>query len=103
MKISELFSKQTAYADYTKKTGEAGKAQGAEADAKLRSGAAGEDEVSISPRARQFQQISGILAADESERSARVAEIKKGVENGTYKVDSQDVAQAVDSFLFSRG
>lgn len=59
---------------------------------------AGEDTVSISTLSRQLNQVSSILADDELNRAARVAELKKQVENGTYSVSSEDVARSLISF-----
>jgi anti-sigma28 factor (negative regulator of flagellin synthesis) len=39
--------------------------------------------------------------SDASERSRRVAELKTQVQNGTYKPDSQAVAQSVANELFA--
>jgi flagellar biosynthesis anti-sigma factor FlgM len=99
MKISEIFSKQSLY--NTERASEAARSGGNDANGAKRSSAEGDDSVSISPLARQFQQISTIVAEDESASQQRVQAIKARVESGKYAVTSDDVAKAMVSF-FSR-
>jgi flagellar biosynthesis anti-sigma factor FlgM len=58
----------------------------------------GEDTVSISAQARQFQQISSILSEDEAASGDRVSALKAQVESGSYSVDSRDVAKSLGAF-----
>lgn len=57
-----------------------------------------QDSVSISSLSRQLSQISDILTKDEESRSARVAELKQKVQNGTFSADPDDVARSLISF-----
>lgn len=59
---------------------------------------AGEDSVTISPLSRQLAQLSQILAEDETDQAARVAELKRQVEDGSYAVNRDDVARSIVSF-----
>lgn len=58
----------------------------------------GGDRVSISPRARQFQQISQIIGEDEAHRQKRIDRLKRNVADGSYQVKSEDVASAIARF-----
>jgi flagellar biosynthesis anti-sigma factor FlgM len=58
----------------------------------------GEDTVRVSSLARQLSQISTILNGDDLERRARVDDIKRRVQDGSYNVDSRDVARSIISF-----
>lgn len=93
MKIRDIFSNQSVYSNL--KTNERPEAAGDEVARKRKE--QGEDRVSISPLARQYQQVSGILADDEAARAQRVASLKAQVEQGTYKVASEDVAASIVS------
>jgi negative regulator of flagellin synthesis FlgM len=52
------------------------------------------DKVEISSQAKDMQEISKIS----KERQARVEELKVQVENGTYKVDSREIAKNMLKF-----
>jgi negative regulator of flagellin synthesis FlgM len=52
------------------------------------------DKVEISSQAKDMQEISKIS----KERQARVEELKVQVENGTYKVDSKEIAKNMLKF-----
>ncbi|MBS4208278.1 flagellar biosynthesis anti-sigma factor FlgM [Bacillus sp. FJAT-50079] len=52
------------------------------------------DKVEISPEAKEMQQIPSIV----KEREAKVAEIKKQVQNGTYEVNAKDIAKGIAEF-----
>ena len=56
---------------------------------------AGVDTVNVSSLARQLSQISTILNGDDVERRAKIDDIKKRIEEGTYSVDSRDVAKSL--------
>ena len=60
--------------------------------------ASGEDWVTISPEARKFARISQVVEDDESERRAKVEELKKKIADGEYEVSSEDVAKAILSY-----
>ncbi len=53
------------------------------------------DKVEISSRSRQAQQIRAIVDTTPTEREEKVQAIKSEVDNGTYRVDSDKVAQKV--------
>ena len=101
MKISDIFNRTSAY--NTDKATDANKSSTAD------KGVAGvvvpniakegEDKISISPRARQLQQIAKITGDDEQARAERVAALKAQVENGSYAVNSDEVAKAIVSFV----
>ncbi|MCC6221197.1 MAG: flagellar biosynthesis anti-sigma factor FlgM [Deltaproteobacteria bacterium] len=57
-----------------------------------------DDRVSISPMARQFAQISKIVAEDEEKQSSRVEDLKRKIAAGEYSVSSSDVANSILSF-----
>ena len=59
---------------------------------------AGVDTVQVSALARQLSQISTILNGDDIERRAKIDEIKKRVQDGSYSVDSREVARSIISF-----
>lgn len=53
-----------------------------------------EDKVEISTTAKEMQQVSNYLQA----RQEKVEQLRIQVENGTYKVDPQDVAKGIIEF-----
>lgn len=59
---------------------------------------AGEDVVSLSSLSRQLLKVSDIVQEDNKARENRVAELKRKVEDGSYSVDSSDVARSLISF-----
>ena len=96
MRITELFKPQSP-TDTVKPLSpeERGPAERRLTEEQVQGGA---DQVSISPLARQFAQISRLLAEDEQSGQTRLAELKKQVEGGTYSVSGVDVARAITSF-----
>ena len=52
------------------------------------------DKVEISNKAKELQQLSSV----EVERQAKIDEIKKQVENGTYQVNVNETAKGVLDF-----
>lgn len=56
------------------------------------------DKIEISTVAKEMQQISQYT----TERQEKVAEIKLQVENGTYKINPQEVAKSVYRFYFQK-
>lgn len=58
----------------------------------------GQDTVRVSSLARQLSQISTILNGDDVERRAKIDDIKRRIQEGTYSVDSRDVASSLISF-----
>lgn len=52
------------------------------------------DKVEISSKAKELQQLSSV----EVERQAKIDEIKKQVENGTYQVSVNETAKGVLDF-----
>lgn len=52
----------------------------------------GFDRVELSQTAREVQQIKTLTGADTEIRQDKVAAIKKQIEDGTYKVDSEKIA-----------
>lgn len=96
MKISDLFKSSSLVSQSnTQRTEDTPAAQQQRnADASR----AGEDTVSISPLARQFQQVSQILADDEARTSSRVEELKAKIAAGSYEVDSNELARSLVAF-----
>jgi flagellar biosynthesis anti-sigma factor FlgM len=92
MKISDIFKPRSVVA--TNESSGFVRA-GASKDESEDASTGDEDRVSISPLSRQLSQISSILADDEGQRNARVAELKSQVQSGTYSVPSKEVAQAI--------
>lgn len=58
----------------------------------------GQDTVSISNRSRQLAKISTILEKDQVSRNDKIAALKEKVQNGTYSVDTREVARSMISF-----
>lgn len=56
------------------------------------------DKIEISTAAKEMQQISQYA----TERQEKVAEIKRQVENGTYKINPQEVAKSVYRYYFQK-
>ncbi|OCA84669.1 flagellar biosynthesis anti-sigma factor FlgM [Pradoshia sp. D12] len=52
------------------------------------------DKVEISSKAKELQQLSSV----EVERQAKIDEIKKQIENGTYQVNVNETAKGVLDF-----
>lgn len=52
------------------------------------------DKVEISAAAKDMQQLSSI----ESERKAKIDELKARIEDGNYKIDSKQIAQNILKF-----
>ncbi len=53
----------------------------------------GADRVELSPQSREMNKIHEILAQTPEVRTEKVAELKKAVEEGTYQVRPEDVAE----------
>ncbi|MFN8388908.1 MAG: flagellar biosynthesis anti-sigma factor FlgM [Bdellovibrionota bacterium] len=62
------------------------------------SGGPGQDVVSLSSLSKQLLQISNVLDDDAHKRAARVQELKQQVADGSYSVDSADVAKSIISY-----
>jgi flagellar biosynthesis anti-sigma factor FlgM len=58
----------------------------------------GLDTVTISDQSRQLSRISAILERDEIARESKIAALKEKVQNGSYSVDSREVARSLISF-----
>ena len=99
MKISDIFNRASAY--NTEKTADATRTAEKNLQAPIvpQKAKEGEDKVSISPRARQFQQISKIVAEDETNRAQRVQALKAQVDDGSYAVSNDEIAKAIVSFV----
>ena len=52
------------------------------------------DSVALSSRAQEIGRLSN-LAAQGTDRGARIAEVRKAIEDGTYKVSGEDIATAI--------
>ncbi|QXH34444.1 flagellar biosynthesis anti-sigma factor FlgM [Pseudomonas muyukensis] len=76
------------------KTGEA-------SEAPKRASASGE-AVHLSPEAQQLQKISDKLRDQPTVNSARVAELKQAIADGSYKVDADRVASKLLDFEAQR-
>jgi len=53
---------------------------------------AGSDRVELSPQSRDMKKINEILATTPEMRTEKVAELKKAIEDGTYRVKTEDIA-----------
>ena len=53
---------------------------------------AGSDRVELSPQSRDMKKIHEILATTPEVRTEKVAELKKAIEDGTYGVKTEDIA-----------
>lgn len=53
------------------------------------------DTVSISLEGRNIQRLADLVKAEDPRTAERAAEIKRAIENGTYHVDGQSVADAL--------
>lgn len=53
------------------------------------------DKVEISAKAKEMQQIPSIV----KEREARIAELKKQVQNGNYEVNPKEVAKSMAKYF----
>jgi len=95
MKISDLFKRDSNVSSLNK---EAVEKKNAESAAKDLAGA-NDDTISISPRARQYRQIANVVNEDDAARSAKVADIKQRVANGSYEVSSENVAKSIVSYI----
>ncbi len=97
MKISDLF-KSSSLASQSSTAQRTEENPAAQQQRVNDAATAGEDTVSISPLARQFQQVSQILAEDEAQTASRVEELKAQVAAGTFEVDSGEVAKSIVAF-----
>ncbi|MEK3888048.1 flagellar biosynthesis anti-sigma factor FlgM [Bacillus sp. FSL K6-3431] len=52
------------------------------------------DKVEISAKAKEMQQIPSIT----KEREARIAKLKEQVQNGTYEIKPDDIAESIAEF-----
>lgn len=59
----------------------------------------GADTVSFSTASRDLLKASYLLEKDEAARKDKVADIKRRIDQGVYKVDSQEVAKSLISFV----
>lgn len=84
----------TAASGNTEKTGEA-------SEASVRSNASGET-VHLSQEAQQLQKISDKLRDQPTVNSARVAELKQAIADGSYQVDAGRVASKLLDFEAQR-
>jgi len=55
----------------------------------------GNDRVQISEQAKELQRIRALGQAPDHERSARLEQIKKAIEHGTYDVSGRKVGDAL--------
>lgn len=81
----------TKQIDKAKDAGKAGEVQKAKVDSKSKAHASGA-EVEISEQAQLMRQAAEAVHALPDVRQDRVAELKERIKAGTYKVDSQSVA-----------
>ncbi|HMO19204.1 MAG TPA: flagellar biosynthesis anti-sigma factor FlgM [Oligoflexia bacterium] len=58
----------------------------------------GSDTVQLSNMARQLSRLSPIIEEDNNQRKAKIDSIKARIENGSYQVDSKDVARSILSY-----
>lgn len=100
MKISELFNRPPLAGINRSDAEDGGKKSGA-AESSQVAGNSQDDRVSISPEARVFARIGEILADEDRTRELRVQDIKRRVQEGSYAVNSSDVAKAVVNYFSS--
>ena len=99
MEIRKLFGQQhDAIQSNPLKGRGAGEAPSGAADSVTEITLESDDRVSISSLSRNLLHVPQILGEDEVRRSKRVADLKKSIEDGTYQVSSQDVAQSIINF-----
>ncbi|MDH4186929.1 MAG: flagellar biosynthesis anti-sigma factor FlgM [Nitrospira sp.] len=60
-----------------------------------RSGSNGQDRVQISQQAKEIQRIRALADQPDSERTARIEQIGRSVEAGTYTIAGRKVGDAV--------
>ncbi|HXZ38108.1 MAG TPA: flagellar biosynthesis anti-sigma factor FlgM [Thermodesulfobacteriota bacterium] len=53
---------------------------------------AGSDRVELSPQSRDMKKIHEILATTPEMRTEKVAELKKAIADGSYRVNTEDIA-----------
>ena len=58
-------------------------------------GTQSQDRVQISDRAKELQRLRAAAEQPNAERDARVGQIRRSVEGGTYAVDGKKVADAI--------
>jgi len=52
-----------------------------------------DDKINLSPKARTFQKIHQTLKETPDIRAEKVKELKQAIEEGTYKIDAQKIAE----------
>ena len=64
--------------------------------------AKGADTIQLSSTAARVQQVRGEFTSDPAIRQEKVAELRRQIEDGTYKADSEIIAAKIleESFLF---
>ena len=55
--------------------------------------AGSEDDVQLSPRAKEFQRIKDVLAGVPENREEKIAALKESIEKGTYNPDTGKAAE----------
>ncbi|HXK30484.1 MAG TPA: flagellar biosynthesis anti-sigma factor FlgM [Candidatus Binatia bacterium] len=70
------------------------KPAGADADSKVKESGASA-KVEISPEARKMQRVAELAKRGDELRAEKVKQIKEQVEQGTYEVNSEDVAKSI--------
>ena len=58
-------------------------------------GTQSQDRVQISEQAKELQRLRAAAEQPDAERDARVGQIRRSVEGGTYNVDGKKVADAI--------
>ena len=67
----------------------------ASSDPETQNASTSSDRVNISEKARTFQQLSQLASVAPEDRSARVDEIKKALEDGSYYTDAKASAEGL--------
>ncbi|MBI2182900.1 MAG: flagellar biosynthesis anti-sigma factor FlgM [Deltaproteobacteria bacterium] len=70
------------------------KPAGADADSKVKESGASA-RVDISPEARKMQRVAELAKKGDELRAEKIKKIKEQVEQGTYEVNSEDVAKSI--------
>lgn len=53
-----------------------------------------DDSVALSPKAREIGRLSQ-LAQEDGDRAARINQIRDAIQNGTYRVSGEDIANKI--------
>jgi negative regulator of flagellin synthesis FlgM len=94
MKISDIHQQGNAmqYVNQANSTNPSDPSQ-APAEAKDRSSSPSQDKVEFSAQSREMQKVYDTLQTIPEVRTEKIAALKKSIEDGTYHVDNEDLAE----------